>query len=145
MRKMIIYSALTLAAVLAFTGCAAKNNTPAVSETPAQAAAVSGQQITASDAKVLIGTTGVTLLDVRTQEEFDEAHIDGATLLPYDSITAESVGLPTDKSATVIVYCRSGRRSAIAAETLSSLGYTHVYDLGGIQSWPYETVASTSS
>jgi rhodanese-related sulfurtransferase len=83
----------------------------------------------------------VTLLDVRTQEEYDEGHIEGAILLPYDTITASSIGLPADKASAVIVYCRSGRRSAIAAETLLSLGFTNVYDLGGIQSWPYETVS----
>jgi rhodanese-related sulfurtransferase len=152
MKKMMIYTALVLAAALAFTGCA-PNSSPnasvspsAPSETAAKpseetAVAVAGQLISVADAKALIGTAGVTLLDVRTQEEYDEAHIDGAVLLPYDSITPSSVGLPADKNATVIVYCRSGRRSAIAAETLIGLGYTKVYDLGGIQSWPYETVS----
>ncbi len=72
------------------------------------------------------------MLDVRTQEEYDAGHIDGARLLPYDAITAESPGLPTDKNAVVIVYCRSGSRSGAAASTLSDLGYTRIYNLGGL-------------
>jgi len=138
MKKFMIYSAMVLAALLAFAGCAPNTS----SGTSASAEASSAvQMISAEDAKALIGTEGVTLLDVRTQEEYDEAHIDGAVLLPYDAITADSAGLPADKDSAVIVYCRSGRRSAIAASTLISLGYTRVYDLGGIQSWPYETVS----
>jgi len=82
----------------------------------------------------------VVLLDARTQEEYDEGHIESATLLPYDAIAADSAALPADKDATIIVYCRSGRRSAIAARMLADLGYTRIYDLGGIQSSPYKTV-----
>ena len=114
--------------------------TPGVSGTQSQAAAI--RQISPQDAKAMLDADeNVTLLDVRTQEEYDEGHIEGAILLPYDTITASSIGLPADKASAVIVYCRSGRRSAIAAETLLSLGFTNVYDLGGIQSWPYETVS----
>ncbi len=127
--------------------------TPEAAETPAAAAAPAATQaadetavaayrtISPEDAKALIGTEGVTLLDVRTQEEFDEAHIEGAALLPYDAIAQNADKLPQDKDAMVIVYCRSGRRSAIAAQELISMGYTNVLDLGGIQDWPYETVA----
>ena len=82
-----------------------------------------------------------TVLDVREQSEYDEGHIEGAKLLPYGSITAESAAavLP-GKDETVLVYCRSGRRSAIAAQALADLGYTAVYDFGGIIDWPYEVV-----
>lgn len=82
-----------------------------------------------------------TVLDVREQDEFDAGHIEGAKLLPYGSITADSAAavLPA-KDETVLVYCRSGRRSAIAAQALADLGYTAVYDFGGILDWPYEVV-----
>lgn len=152
MKKMLACAAMLLAFVLP-AGCAA-TDTPAPAATsesssvadlftplPSPTKAVKAwKSISPGDAKALIGTDDVTLLDVREQEEYDEGHIDGAVLLPYDTITADSEALPEDKASTVIVYCRSGRRSAIAAETLAGLGYTNVYDLGGIQSWPYETV-----
>ena len=81
---------------------------------------------------------GIVLLDVRTQEEFDAGHIPGAVCLPHDTIT-EDHPLPYDKEAEILVYCRSGRRSALAAERLASMGYENVADFGGILDWPYET------
>ncbi len=76
------------------------------------------------------------LADVRAQEEYDAGRIPGAILLPFDQITAASAAkaLP-DKNAPVIVYCRTGRRSAVAAKTLTDLGYRTVYDMGGINQW----------
>ncbi len=73
------------------------------------------------------------LLDVRTSEEYADGHIPGAILKPYDEIAASFV--EADKSRPVAVYCRSGRRSAIAVETLRGMGYTNVSDLGGITGW----------
>ena len=78
------------------------------------------------------------ILDVRTQEEYDGGHIPGAVCLPNEDIQAD-LPLPFDKDAEILVYCRSGRRSAQAAEKLAAMGYTHVADFGGIQDWPYET------
>jgi phage shock protein E len=72
------------------------------------------------------------LLDVRTPEEFASGHLQGALNLPYDQITADVVTQIPDKTATIQVYCRSGRRSAIAVETLKTLGYTDLQDLGGL-------------
>lgn len=74
---------------------------------------------------------GDVLLDVRTPEEFASGHLQGALNLPYDQITADVVTQIPDKTATIQVYCRSGRRSAIAVETLKTLGYTDLQDLGG--------------
>lgn len=78
------------------------------------------------------------LLDVRTQEEYDGGHIPGAVCLPNEEITAD-MPIAFDKSAEILVYCRSGRRSAEAAEKLKKMGYTNVSDIGGLQDWPYET------
>ena len=87
-----------------------------------------------------------TVLDVRTQQEYDEAHIEGAALLPYDLIDeASAASVIPNKDETVLAYCRSGRRSAIAAQALAELGYTNVYDFGGIGGWTYGTVASDST
>ncbi|HPO02467.1 rhodanese-like domain-containing protein [Treponema zuelzerae] len=95
------------------------------------------EKIRADDAKRLLETNKATVLaDVRTQEEYDAGRIPGAILLPFDQITAASAAkaLP-DKNAPVIVYCRTGRRSAVAAKTLTDLGYRTVYDMGGINQW----------
>ena len=72
------------------------------------------------------------LLDVRQADEFNAGHIDGAVLVPHDMI-AEKVGaVVLNKNTPVYVYCRSGRRSAIAVEAMKKLGYTNLTDLGGM-------------
>ena len=72
------------------------------------------------------------LLDVRQADEFNAGHIDGAVLEPHDTI-AEKIGtVVLDKNTLVYVYCRSGRRSAIAVEAMRKLGYTNLTDLGGM-------------
>lgn len=87
-------------------------------------------------AKELIINEGAILIDVRTQEEYDESHIDGAQLLTLDAINDDSAsGIIDDKSIPVIVYCRSGNRSKQAMEELENLGYTDVYDLGAMSNW----------
>lgn len=80
------------------------------------------------------------LLDVRTAEEYAQQHIDGALLIPVDQLKDRAAQELPDKDAVILLYCRSGRRSAQAADELASLGYTNVYDFGGIIDWPYETV-----
>ena len=78
------------------------------------------------------------LLDARTEEEFSEGHIPGAILIPYDEITEKAEGILTDKDQLILVYCRCGRRSKIAAADLVKLGYTNIKEFGGIIDWPYE-------
>ena len=95
-------------------------------------------QITAEEAKEIMDTqTGYVILDVRTQEEFDEAHIPGAVLIPDYEISDRAEDVLTDKGQTILVYCRSGRRSKNAAQALAVLGYTDVREFGGIIDWPY--------
>ena len=81
----------------------------------------------------LMANGSVLLLDVRTQEEFDAGHIPGAVLAPYDAL--QTAFAEPDKNRPIVVYCRSGRRSAIAAETLSRMGYADIADFGSIDSW----------
>ena len=98
------------------------------------------QQITQEDAKEMMDTQEVIILDVREQAEYDSGHIPGAVLLPVgmiDETTAAEVIPETD--STVLVYCRSGNRSKTASSTLAELGYTNIYEFGGINTWPYET------
>lgn len=99
-------------------------------------------KITAEQAKeMLAGNADFILLDVRTEEEYKEKHIEGALLIPdYEIASRAETQLP-DKDAIILVYCRSGHRSENAASVLADLGYVNVYDFGGIQSWPYETVS----
>ena len=95
--------------------------------------------LTPEEAKTRLDAGGdVILLDVRTQEEYDGGHIPGAVCLPNEDILPD-LPLPFDKDAEILVYCRSGRRSAEAAEKLANMGYTNVADFGGILNWPYET------
>ena len=72
-------------------------------------------------------------IDVRTAVEFNAGHVDEAVNIPYDEI-AEGIGvLEVDKSAVIYVYCRSGRRSGIAKDTLEGLGYSQVLNIGGLE------------
>ena len=80
------------------------------------------------------------ILDVRTKEEFDAGHIAGAILVPNETIIDEQPELLPDLDAEILVYCRSGNRSAQAAKKLIAMGYTNVADFGGIIDWPYEVV-----
>ena len=96
------------------------------------------RRITAQEAKeMMIQEENYVLLDVRTVEEFKEGHIPGALLMPDTEIVHRaSIALP-DKNALILVYCRSGRRSENAARQLIEMGYTNIYDFGGIIDWPY--------
>ena len=80
------------------------------------------------------------LLDVRTQEEFDAGHIASAILLPYDEIALKAATVLPDKEKEIVLYCRSGRRSAIAKKALVELGYKDIEDFGGINRWKGELV-----
>ena len=110
------------------------------SMTSADAAKAGYTKITAEEGKKMLDAGGVTLVDVRTAEEFAAGHIEGAINVANESIGTEMPEALPDKDATILVYCRSGRRSADAAAKLTAIGYTHVYDMGGIIDWPYGTV-----
>ena len=97
------------------------------------------QQITQEAAKEMMDTQEVVILDVREQHEYDSGHIPGAVLLPVGTITEDTAAAVIDNLDTVVlVYCRSGNRSKTASQTLVDLGYTNVYEFGGINDWPYE-------
>lgn len=91
--------------------------------------------------KRLDSENGIILLDVRTQEEYAQKHIPNSILIPVDVIEEEAKSKITDKNSTIFVYCRSGSRSTAASEALVKMGYTKVYNLGGINDWPFETVS----
>ncbi len=102
-------------------------------------------KMSAENAKQMMGEFAQTedstyvLLDVRTEEEYREKRIPGSVLIPdYELAQRAEAELP-DKRQVIFVYCRSGRRSEAAARKLVEMGYNHVYDIGGIIDWPYET------
>lgn len=96
--------------------------------------------ISAKEAKEIMDTEeGYIILDVREQEEYDEGHIPGAILIPYTRIEERAPEMLPDENQLILVYCRSGRRSKIAAAALVELGYTNIREFGGILDWPYKT------
>ncbi|MDD3279844.1 MAG: rhodanese-like domain-containing protein [Lachnospiraceae bacterium] len=82
----------------------------------------------------------VVIVDVRTKEEYNAGHIKDAILIPNEEIKDEKPELLPVEDAEILVYCRSGNRSAQAAEKLKKMGYSKVYDFGGINDWTYGTV-----
>ena len=97
------------------------------------------QQITQKEAKDMMDTQEVIVLDVREQDEFDAGHIPGAVLLPVGTITTDTASsVIPEEDSMVLVYCRSGNRSKTASKALVDLGYTNIYEFGGINTWPYE-------
>lgn len=99
------------------------------------------EQISGAEAKALMDrVSGYIIIDARTQEEYDAGHIPGAIMIPEYEIADRAEKELPDKDQLILVYCRSGRRSKIAAEELVKLGYTNVKEFGGIIDWEYETV-----
>ena len=98
------------------------------------------RKITAEQAYEMMSTQEVVIVDVRTQSEYDEGHIQNAVLIPNETIGNEPPSNLPDKNAVILVYCRSGRGSEEAARKLVNLGYVNVYDFGGINDWTYGTV-----
>ena len=97
------------------------------------------QQITQDEAKQMMDEQDVIVLDVREQGEYDGGHIPGAVLLPVGTIDEDTAAaVIPEKETAVLVYCRSGNRSKTASAALAELGYTQVYEFGGITDWPYE-------
>ena len=99
------------------------------------------EQISGAEAKALMDSeSGYVIIDARTQEEYDQGHIPGAILIPEYEIADRAEKELPDKDQLILVYCRSGRRSKIAAEELVKLGYTNVKEFGGIIDWEYDIV-----
>ena len=99
------------------------------------------EQIGGAEAKTLMDSeSGYIIIDARTQEEYDQGHIPGAILIPEYEIADRAEKELPDKNQLILVYCRSGRRSKIAAEELVKLGYTNIKEFGGIIDWEYEIV-----
>ena len=130
--KRIVFGFLLLIGVVSLTGCGnAPNGGSAVYH-----------KVTAQQAKAMMEDGDpYILVDVRTESEYQAQRIDGAILIPVDTIKDRAAAELPDKDARIFTYCRSGVRSSTAAHALVDLGYTHVNDMGGIMDWPYDTVS----
>lgn len=90
--------------------------------------------------KIMETSSDITIVDVRDEDELVEGYIENSLLIPLDKIEEEVENEILDKDKMILVYCRSGRRSAIACNIMDNLGYTNVYDFGGIIDWPFEKI-----
>ena len=98
-------------------------------------------QIDQETAKTMMAADdGHVVVDVRRQDEYDAGHIPGAILIPNESIGCDSPEALPDYDQIILIYCRSGNRSKQAAQKLASMGYTHIYEFGGIIDWTGEIV-----
>ena len=117
--------------LVTLSGCSPKKDVDKISFT----------KISTAQAKEMMDAdNSVIVLDVRTEEEYNQGHIEGSILIPNTEIDQRASEKLTDKDATILIYCRSGNRSSIAARILVNAGYTNVYDFGGINDWEYEIV-----
>ena len=137
MRQILLFA--TLAASLALlSGCALSRAKEDKAEDITGKAAY--HKISAEEAYEMMVSQEVVIVDVRTPEEYDGGHIPNAILVPNESIGDDMPEALPDKEATLLIYCRSGRRSKEASEKLLKLGYKSIYEFGGVIDWPYELV-----
>ena len=141
MKSFILFiMVLCLAFLVGCGGQGDKTTTEIITTTESEAVTMNQslgyEQITGAEAKMLMDTEGdYIIIDARTNEEFNEGHIEGAILIPEYEIGNRAENELPRKDQLILVYCRSGRRSKIAAEALVDLGYTIVKEFGGIIDW----------
>ena len=128
--RILLPALIALTAVMIFTGCgsSADDKKTYRQVSPEEAAAMMEEE------------TDYIILDVRTQEEYEASHIPGAICIPNETIGTDDIPELPDKDQLILVYCRSGRRSKLAAQSLADLGYSNIREFGGILDWPYEVV-----
>ena len=130
MRRIIL---ILLAALLCLTGCSAEGK-------------MTYYRISQEEAKqMMTRDDGHIIVDVRRQDEYDAGHIPGAILIPNESIGTEQPEQLPDRNQIILIYCRSGRRSKEAAQKLADMGYTNIYEFGGIIDWTGEITTDGSA
>jgi len=128
MKKRLAIAIILIFAALMLAGCAAES------------AVVPSERITQEEAMEWIAHQNVIILDVRNLDEFNMGHIPDAVSLPVDEIQNAAPRMMPDKEQIILVYCQTGRRSANATTMLVEMGYTTVFDFGGIVDWTGEIV-----
>lgn len=141
-KGMIIAVAAVLAVSLfALAACSSPKTEPSAGSSAADSSQSDAyHKIDAEEGKQMIDTGNVTIVDVRTPEEYASGHIPGAINIPNEDIGSQQPAELSDLEETLIVYCRTGVRSKQASDKLIAIGYKNVYDMGGIVDWPYDTV-----
>lgn len=132
--KIVIITMILFGLIV--TGCTSEKSESSV--TSEKATLPVSVKITAEEAKNMMDSSEVLVVDVRTKEEYESGHVPGAILLPLADLQSGDFSLLTDKNETLLLYCRSGNRSGQAAKLLTNEGYTNVYDFGGIIDWSYD-------
>lgn len=137
MSKKIILLALAIITVATvFAGCTQKTGNEQTEATQVNIGTY--YQIPQDEAKKIMDEeSDYIIVDAREQSEYDEGHIKGAIVIPYTEIEQKAEEMLPDKEQLILVYCRSGRRSKIAAQSLANMGYTNVKEFGGIIDWQY--------
>lgn len=124
--------------ILSLTGCFLKTDGPDMERK-------TFTQISQEEAKDMMAKEGCVIIDVRTREEYDSGHIPKAICIPNESITDTKPADLPDPDQVILVYCRSGRRSKEAAEKLVNMGYTRIYEFGGIIDWTGDIVTDNTT
>ncbi|WP_139651668.1 rhodanese-like domain-containing protein [Raoultibacter phocaeensis] len=131
-----------VASICILCGCAPSDAAEASARSGDPIAPLSSS-LTAEEAQRIIDAGDVTVVDVRTKAEYNEAHIPGALSVPFEEIGTNKLGMLPDSHATILVYCRTGVQSKLAAGKLAAIGYTDVRDIGGIRDWSGSTESSS--
>ena len=136
--RILLPAVIALTAVLILTGCGSSADDKTVGDKKTY------RQVSPEEAAAMMEEeTDYIILDVRTQEEYEAAHIPGAICIPNETIGTEDIPELPDKEQLILVYCRSGNRSKQASEKLAKQGYTNIVEFGGINSWTGETVSGS--
>ena len=137
---ILLPAVIALTAVLILTGCGYSADDKTVGDKKTY------RQVSPEEAAAMMEEeTDYIILDVRTQEEYETAHIPGAICIPNETIGTGDIPELHDKDQLILVYCRSGNRSKQASEKLAKQGYTNIVEFGGINSWTGETVSGSGA
>ena len=138
--RILLPTVIALTAVLILTGCgsSADDKTAGDKKTYRQVSSEKAAAMMEEEENYII-------LDVRTQEEYETAHMPGAICIPNETIGTDDIPELPDKDQLILVYCRSGNRSKQASEKLAKQGYANIVEFGGINSWTGETVSGSEA
>ena len=134
MKKTFLFLTLLIAVATTAFSCTSKKTSSENTKGEGKMINVNAEEAK----KMMDSSTDYIILDVRRPEEYEAGHVKGAILLPDYEINDKAESVLKDKNQQIFVYCRSGRRSKLAAKNLVKLGYTNIVEFGGIINWPYE-------
>ena len=141
---LAVFAVLCMLLTACGNGTSSSESTQSEVQTTTDSSAATYQQITQEKAKEMMqAEDGHIIVDVRRQDEYDSGHIPGAILIPNESIGTEQPKELPDLDQVILIYCRSGRRSKEASQKLADMGYTNIYEFGGIIDWTGEVVTNS--